>query len=132
VALSASEFFFANEAEFVMNRPVVTGEASGVSRFRGKCACRSQMAGSAIFFEHRVRFAHAAAGIDAMIARKTAPGNPNQSEKRQREAKPEFGTLQRRRPFEIIEVNPLRELFCCSCSRHSSLTTRHFFNSAVP
>ena len=104
----------------MMDGAVVAVEASGVRRFRGECARRSQVAGSAIFFEHRVRFAHAAAGIDAMIARKSAPGNPNQCEKRQREAKPEFRTLQRRRPFEIVEVDALRQLFCCACACHVS------------
>lgn len=107
----------------MMDGPVVAVETRAVRHFSGKCARRSQVACSAIFFQYRMRFAHATAGIDAMIARKAAPGNPNQGEQRQREAKPKFGALQRRRPFEIVEVNALRELFCCSCSCHSSLAT---------
>jgi hypothetical protein len=107
----------------MMDGPVVAVETGGVRHFGGKCACRSQVACSAIFFQHRMRFAHAAAGVDAMITRKAAPGNPNHGKQRQREAKPEFGALQRCRPFEIVEVNALRELFCCTCSCHSSLAT---------
>ena len=52
----------------LMDRAIVAVEASSVSRLRGKCSRRSKVAGSAILFQHRVRFAHAAAGIDAMIA----------------------------------------------------------------
>ncbi len=57
----------------VMDGAIVAAEASGVSCFRGKCAGSSQVASSALFFQHRVRFAHAAAGIDAIIAGKAAP-----------------------------------------------------------
>src|SRR4029077_8839261 len=89
---------------------VVAVEASGVSRFRGKCAFSSQVASRAVFFQHRMCFAHAGAGIDAMIARKPAPHNPNQREQRHHEAEPEFRTLQRRRPLEIVEVDALCEL----------------------
>src|SRR6266403_5969291 len=105
----------------MMNRSVMAVEASGVSRLHGKCTYRSQVASSAFFLQHRMRFAHAAAGIDAMIAIKAAPGNPNQRDQRKQEAKPELGTLQRRRPFEIIEVDALRKLFCCACACHVSL-----------
>src|SRR2546422_10955235 len=57
----------------VVRRSVMAGEARVICYLRGKRACRSQMASRAIFFQHRVRFAHAASGIDAMIAGKAAP-----------------------------------------------------------
>ena len=96
----------------------MAGEARVISYLRGKRACRLQMASRAIFFQHRVRFAHAAAGIDAMIAGKAAPRNPHQCEQRQQEAQPEFRALQQRRPLEIVEVDALREFFCGACPCH--------------
>src|SRR5467141_4662310 len=56
-----------------------------------------------------------------MVAGKSAPRNPSQCEQRQQQADPEFRALQWRLPLEIVEVDALRELFCCACACHVSL-----------
>jgi len=70
-----------------------------------------------------MRARQAAAGVDAMVAGKSAPDDPEQRKQRQRQAEPKSGTLERRRPLEIIEVDALCEVLGCSCSRHGAVVS---------
>ena len=79
------------------------------------------MASGAFFFENRVWFGQTAAAVNARVFEKRPFRNPHKRKKRQQQAKPESCTLQRRRPLEIIEVDALREFFCCACACHDSL-----------
>ena len=112
----------------VMDRPVVTREAGRVGSLGGKCAGLLHMAAGAFLFEDGVSFRHASAGIHAVITGKAAPGDPHQCQQRQQQAQPEFGSLQRRRPLEIVEVDALREFLGCACACHVFLleTQRHY------
>ena len=101
-----------------MSRPIVAVEASAVGSFRRKSARLLDVTGGAFFFENCVRPRHAAAAVDAVVAGKSAPRNPDERAKRQQETEPEFGALQRRRPLEIVQVDALRELFCSACACH--------------
>ena len=49
---------------FVVHRAVVAREARGVGGLEGKFAGLLNVAGGALFFEHGMRLAHAAAGIN--------------------------------------------------------------------
>ena len=100
---------------------IVAGEASVAGGFCGKGPGLLHMAGGALFFENGVGSGHPAAGIHAMIAGKTMPGDPNESEQRQQKTEPKFCALERRRPLEIVEVDALGELLCCACACHVSL-----------
>ena len=116
----------------MMDWAVVAGQASVVGGLRGKRAGLLDVARSAFFFEDRVCLGHPAAGIDAMVAGKTARCDPNECKQRQQQAEPEFRALQRRRPLEIIEVDALREFLCCACACHVFLVAQrhHGVNGA--
>src|SRR6516164_842897 len=83
------------------------------------------MTNRTVLFQYRVGLAHSSVRIDARIARNSPPRDPAHGKQRHQHAEPQLRALIWRRPLEIIEVNPLRQLLCCPCSRHSSLTTRH-------
>ena len=110
-----------------MDGAVVAGQACIAGGLCGKGAHLLHVAGGALFFENGVGLGHSPAGIHTMVAGKTTPGDPEQREQRQQEAEPEFGALQRRRPFEIIKVDALGELLCCACACHvlSLVVQRH-------
>ena len=122
-----------------MGGAVVAVEAGVVDGFRGKCTSDLQVAGGTFFFENGMRFGELATTVNAGVFEKSASGDPEERKQRKQEAEPEFRALQQRRPLEIVQVDALREFFCCSSSRHSftlsgaegSLTTRHFFNIAA-
>ena len=95
---------------------IVAGEASVFDGFGGKRASLLEVAGGAIFFENGVSAGQAAAGVDAVVAGKSAPGDPEKRKQRQRQAEPKLGALERRRPLEIIKVDALGELFRCACA----------------
>ncbi len=90
------------------------------------------MAEVTLLFKNSVRLGKTAAAVNERALEKSAPGDPKESEQGKQQAEPEFRALQRRRPFEIVEVDALSQLLCCPRSRHSSLATRHFFNIAGP
>jgi hypothetical protein len=98
--------------------PIVAGEAGAVGGFGGKSAGLLEVARGAFFFEDGVGCGHAAAAVDAGIFGERAFSDPHQCEEREQDAEPQFGALQRRRPFEIVQVDALRQLFCCACSWH--------------
>jgi len=89
VAFGASEMLSADGNGAVVSRPVVVCravvavEAGGVGGLGGKGAGLPEVAGGAFFFENSVGARHAATGINAMVTRETAPGNPTKSEERQ-------------------------------------------------
>lgn len=116
----------------VMDRAVVTGQASVVGGLCGKRAGLLHVAGGAFLFEDRVRLGHSPAGIDAVVTGKAVPCDPNERKQRQQKAEPEFRALQRRRPLEIVKVDALRELFCCACAWHVFLVAQrhHGMNGA--
>src|ERR1700687_5224158 len=102
----------------VMHGAVVAVEASAVGSLGGICASILQVTGNTFLFENGMRFRHTPARVHAMVSGKTAPRNPSEREQGQQETKPEFRALQRRRPLEIVEIDALREFFCCSCAGH--------------
>jgi hypothetical protein len=55
-----------------------------------------------------------------MIAGKTVPRDPKENKRRQQNAEPKLVALQRRRPLEIVQINPLGQFLGCAYSRHSS------------
>jgi len=121
VALGAGEFFSAADAYGVMRGPIVALETGVVGSFRGERARFLHVTRHTFFFEDRMSLRHRPARVHALVSGKTAPGDPTQCQQRQQQAEPEFGALQRRRPLEIVEVDALREFFCCACVRHFSL-----------
>src|SRR6267154_4813289 len=121
VALGAGEFFSAADADGVMRGPIVALETGVVGSLRGERAGFLHVTGHTFFFEDRMSLRHMPARVHALVSGKTAPRDPSQCQQRQQQAEPEFGALQRRRPLEIVEVDALREFFCCACARHFSL-----------
>jgi hypothetical protein len=115
VARAARERFFCIA---VVSWAIVAGEASRVRDLGGELAGFPRVAGRAFFFEHGMGIAHPPAGINAIVAGKGAPGNPDQRKQRQQDAEPEFRALQRRRPLEIIQVDALGKFFGCACACH--------------
>ena len=103
----------------VMHRPIVARQTSRIAGLRGKRALPLQVARRALSLQHRVRRAHPPARVHPRIARETVPPDPHQSNRRHANAQPKPRALQRRRPLEVIQVDPLRQLLGCSCSRHS-------------
>jgi hypothetical protein len=124
----------------VVHRPIVARQTSRIAGLRRKHARRLHVARRTVSLQHRVRLAHSPARIHPRVPRKSVPANPNQRDRRQPHAQPKLRALQRRRPLEIIQVDPLRQLLGCPCSSHSftqneaegSLAPRHFFKSAAP
>jgi hypothetical protein len=96
----------------------VAGEASDVDGFRGKYAGLSRMTRGAFFFQDGMRFRQTAAAVDAQVFQDSPSGDPDKHEQRQQETEPESGPLHRRRPLEIVEVDALRQFFCCACACH--------------
>src|SRR5208282_23552 len=68
------------------------------------------MARCALPFQHRVRRAHPPARIHPRILCETVPANPSKRQQRRHHAEPQFRALERRRPLEIVQVHPLRQL----------------------
>ena len=120
VALGAREFLSAADADGVMRGPIVALETGVVGSFRGERARFLHVTRHTFFFEDRMSLRHTPARVHALVSGKTAPRDPRQCQQRQQQAEPEFGALQRRRPLEIVEVDALREFFCCACARHVS------------
>src|SRR5208337_3435075 len=114
----------------VMDWAVMAGEAGAVGGGGKKLAGLLHVASGALLFQHGVRLAHPAAGVDARIVEKAAPGDPDERHWRHQNAEPQLGALVGRPPFEIIQVDALRQLLGCACSRHSSLATSS--NIAAP
>jgi len=65
-----------------------------------------------------MRFREPPAAVNARIFKNRPFPTPNQRQQRQQHAEPEFRALQRRRPLEIIQVDPLRQFFRCPCACH--------------
>src|SRR5258708_12873866 len=107
----------------VMDGAIVAVETSVVPHFRGKCAGCLDVARGTFIFENSVCLGQTSAAVNAGVFQNRALGDPQEREQRQQDAEPEFHALQSRRPFEIIEVDALRQFLSCSRSLHSSLTT---------
>jgi hypothetical protein len=76
------------------------------------------VASDAVVGENGVRFGHFAAAVDAGILGEDEPSNPGQREQGKQDGQAQFGALQRRRPFEIVQVDALREFFRCASACH--------------
>src|SRR5262245_35659767 len=91
----------------MVNGAVMAGEAGGIFGLGAEVTGLLDVAGGTLRFENGVRFAEAPAGIDAGIALGEVIRDPEESDKRKQKAEPEFGALEPRRPFEIVEVDAL-------------------------
>jgi hypothetical protein len=76
-----------------------------------------QMAGGALSSENRVRGGQASCGVDAAIAANGIPRNPQDRDRRGNDGKQKSPAPQWTRPFEVVEIDPLREFLGCACSR---------------
>jgi hypothetical protein len=101
-----------------VNRTIVACQASVIRGFCRKLPCSLQVAGSALFFQDGVRFAHASAGINTRIFPGAVPKDPNYCQQWHKRAQQKFYALEGRRPLEIIEVDALRQFFSGASSRH--------------
>ncbi len=108
----------------VMNRSIVASEAGAVHGSGRKFPCFLEMADGALFFEDRMGAAHPPARIDPGIARNSAPDNPPQGKQRYQHGQEEFRALVGCRPREIVQVDALRQLFCCASPRHFLYSSR--------
>jgi hypothetical protein len=109
----------------VMDGAVVAGETGAVGGFCGEDTGLLEVASGAFFFEYGVSGAHAAAGIDAGVSCGGTPSYPDQGDDRKQKAEPEFGAPVPRRPFEIVEVDPLGEFFCGASAHFLGQSTSH-------
>jgi hypothetical protein len=75
------------------------------------------VAGGAALGKNGVRGGQGPGGVNAAVAAKRMPRDPQQSERHSRNRKHKSPAVQRARPLKIIEVNALRELLGCACSR---------------
>jgi hypothetical protein len=98
---------------------VVAIEAGAVGSFYGKNAGLLNVAGGTLFFKNGMCPRQAAGAVDAGIAGQALFGDPKDSQQREKEAEPELGPLERRRPLEIVQVDALGKLFGCAGSRHN-------------
>jgi hypothetical protein len=76
-----------------------------------------QMAGRTLLGEDGVRGGQASGGIHAAVAANAVPRDPQNGERRRRNGKQKSPAAQRARPLEIVEIDALRELLGCACSR---------------
>jgi hypothetical protein len=76
------------------------------------------MAGGALAGQHSVRGGQSSRRVNAMVSANCGPGKPQHRQDWQGRRKQEAPVAQRVRPLEIIEVNTLREFFCCARSWH--------------
>ena len=102
----------------MMRRSVMASQASTLFGLRRKDACFFHVASCAFLLDHRMRPAQSPARVHSRVPRKSVPRNPAQRQHWQKQAQPQFHTLFRRRPLEIIEVDPLRDLLGCACPCH--------------
>ena len=102
----------------VMRWPVMTSQARRIRRRSRKSSRQLPMARRALLFEHCVCSTQSPAGINAIIMSKKVPTDPHQRNHRRQNRQPQFRALERSRPFEIIQVNPLRDRLGCPCPCH--------------
>lgn len=98
----------------VVDGAVVAGFACAIHRFGGKLAGGLKVADFTLFFEDGVGGAHASTGEDARIGGETAPGDPGNGEKRRKNGQGELCALEARGALEIVQVDALRDGFCCA------------------
>ena len=102
----------------VMWRPVVARQAGRISCSRRESPGLPHVAGRALFFQNRVSVTQAPAGVHAMVMDKKVNTDPHQRNRRNHNGEPQPRILERSRPFEIVQVNPLSDGFSCARSRH--------------
>jgi len=112
----------------MMCRPVMTRETSRIRRTRGKSSRSPHVARLALLLEHRMCWTQPAARIHARIAHKKMPTSPHQCDSRRQHSQPQFRALERRRPLEVVQVDPLRNCLSCPGPRHlwSAAARRRF------
>jgi hypothetical protein len=103
----------------VMNRPVMAGEALLIRDLLAEKTGMRDMAGSALLGQHSVCRGETPRRINAMVSANSVPCKPEHRQNRQSHRKHEAPVAQRMRPLEIIQVDALREFFCCARSWHS-------------
>ena len=102
----------------VMNRPVVAGQTFLVGDLLAEKSRLRDVAGGALLGQHGVCGGQASRRVHAAVAPQSVPGKPHNRKRRESRRKQEAPVAQRMRPFEIIQVDALREFFSCACSRH--------------
>jgi hypothetical protein len=102
----------------VMCWAVVASQASRIRGRRGKAPGLSHMANRALLLQYSVRFTQSSTRIDAIVVSEKMEAHPHQRNNRSEYREPQLCSLERSRPLEIIQVDPLSDRFGCSCSRH--------------
>jgi hypothetical protein len=97
----------------VMQRSVVASAARLVGRLGTERIHLFQVARTALRREHSVCGGHFAAAIDAIVASERAPTQPQQRNRRNGYGKYGAQTPEGMRMLEIIQVDALRQFFCC-------------------
>jgi hypothetical protein len=115
----------------LMRWAVVASKAGAIRCVRGILPSRRHMAHRALPFQNRVRRTQSSARVRARILCHTSPCNPNHRQQRRQHAKPKTSALECRRPFEIVQVDPLRQLLRCPRSRHLLLVPFCFLPSLL-
>ena len=75
------------------------------------------VAGRTLLGENRVRGGQTSGGIHAAVAANAIPRDPQNGERRRRNGKQKSPAAQGARPLEIVEIDALRKLLGCACSR---------------
>src|SRR5580704_9824589 len=75
------------------------------------------VAGGTLLGEHRMRGGQGSRGVHAAVAANAVPCDRQDGQRRSRNSKQKTPVAQRARPLEIVEIDALRELLGCSCSR---------------
>jgi hypothetical protein len=102
---------------FVMQGAVMARETFLIDYFLVVKTQIGQMAGGALPGENRVCGGQASGGVHAAVAANAIPGDPQDGERQCRNGKQKSPAAQRARPLEIVEIDALRELLGCACSR---------------
>src|ERR1051326_1976548 len=103
----------------MVGRTVVARETCRILRSCRKSTRFPHMARRALLLQNGMSFAQPAAGVHAIVMREKVPANPHQRHRRRKNRQQEFGSLERSRPLEIVQVDPLRYRLGRACSCHT-------------
>ena len=102
----------------VMNGSVVAGKAFLIDDFLTEKAGLRDVARRALFGQYSVRGGQTPRRVYAAITAYAVPCQPHHREHRKSHGQNEAPAAQRAGSLEILQVDSLRELLGCACSRH--------------
>jgi hypothetical protein len=108
---------------FVMQGAVMAREAFLVDHFFVVKTQVGQVASGALLGENRVRGGQASGGVHAGVAANAIPRDPQEGERRRCDGQQKSPAAQRARPFEVVEIDALREFLGCACPRQEFLSS---------